>query len=209
MLDLQPFQVKAFLTSPRMNPLILASSSRYRAELLRRLQLPFRQASPEVDETPRPRETARGLATRLALAKAEAVVQRFPGVWVIGSDQAVACGSRLLGKPGNRMAACEQLGALSGRAATFVTGVSLVKAGEARRHRAVDVTIVRVRRLRPDDIERYVDAEPAYDCAGGFKMEGLGIALFDRIESADPTGLIGLPLIATARLLRRAGYVLP
>lgn len=192
-----------------MSPLILASTSRYRVELLQRLRLPFRQAAPEVDESPRPRESAQKLAIRLALAKAQTVSDRFPEAWVLGSDQAAACEGRLLGKPGDREAACEQLAALSGRSAIFATALALTNATAGLRYRGIDVTVVQVRRLKAKEIERYVDAEPAYDCAGGFKMEGLGVSLFDEIRSTDPTGLIGLPLIATAKLLRRAGYTLP
>lgn len=207
MVDLRPSQVKEFRT--RMRPLILASTSRYRAELLSRLRIPFRPAAPEVDETSRPREAAQGLAARLSLAKAAAVSKQFPDAWVLGSDQAAACEGRLLGKPGDRAATCEQLASLSGRYAMFATGVVLMNATANRTLRGLDITVVKLRKLKAADIERYVDAEPAFDCAGGFKMEGLGITLFEEIQSRDPTGLIGLPLIATARLLRKAGYVLP
>lgn len=191
-----------------MSPLILASTSRYRAELLQRLRIPFQQAAPDVDETPLPRESAQRLAARLALAKARAISMRFPDAWVLGSDQAAACEGKLLGKPGDRAATCEQLASLSGRYAMFATGVVLLNGSANKVLRGLDVTVVKLRKLRPADIDRYVDAEPAFDCAGGFKMEGLGITLFKEIQSSDPTGLIGLPLIATARLLRKAGYIL-
>lgn len=192
-----------------MSSLILASTSRYRAELLQRLGLPFQALAPEVDETPSPGEPAQKLAARLAQAKAESIARRHPQAWVLGSDQAAACEGRLLGKPGSRDAACEQLAALSGRHAMFATGVALVRGDGARLLRDLDVTVVKLRRLGTAAIERYVDAEPAYDCAGGFKIEGLGISLFEDIQSRDPTGLIGLPLISTARMLRKAGYILP
>lgn len=192
-----------------MPPLILASTSRYRAELLGRLRLPFTQAAPKVDERPKPGETAEKLAARLARAKAQAVSAAQPGCVVIGSDQAASCMNRMIGKPGDRASACEQLAFMSGRSVMFVTGLALVGLDLPRPLAALDVTIAKLRRLKDADIERYVDAEPAFDCAGSFKMEGLGITLFEEIQSRDPTALIGLPLIATARLLRKAGYVLP
>lgn len=192
-----------------MLPLILASTSRYRAQLLARLRLPFEQASPEVDETPRPGEKAQQLAARLAKAKAAAVSSLRPGHCVIGSDQVASCMGRLLGKPGNRDDACVQLALMSGHSSVFVTGVALTHPDLPRPLTDLDVTVVRLRRLKSAEIERYIDAEPAFDCAGSFKMEGLGITLFDEIQSRDPTGLMGLPLIATARLLRKAGYELP
>jgi septum formation protein len=188
--------------------LILASSSRYRAELLARLGLPFSQQSPDIDETPGRDESAVPLAQRLALAKAQAIAQRAPGAWVIGSDQVAACEGSLLGKPGNRERAVEQLRFLSGKHAAFVTALALVRVG-GETHRDFDTTVVRFRKLAESEIERYVDAEPAYDCAGSAKIEGLGIALTAEVQSRDPTALIGLPLIATARLLRKAGYLLP
>ena len=192
-----------------MPPLILASTSRYRAELLSRLRLPFEQDAPQVDERHISGESAQKMAARLARAKADAVAKRRPDAWVLGSDQSASCMGRMLGKPGNREAACEQLALMSGRSAVFVTALALVNSAMPRPLTDLDVTIVKMRRLKSADIERYVDAEPAFDCAGGFKVESLGIALFDEVQSRDPTGLIGLPLIATARLLRKAGYDLP
>lgn len=192
-----------------MASLILASTSRYRAELLARLRLPFEQLAPQVVETPKAGETAQKLAARLARAKAQAVATGRPDACVLGSDQAASCMNHLLGKPGTREAACEQLAFMAGRKVLFVTALSLIHPDLPRPLADVDLTLVKLRRLRSGDIERYVDAEPAFDCAGSFRMEGLGITLFDQIESRDPTGLIGLPLIATARLLRKAGYTLP
>lgn len=190
-----------------MHPLILASTSRYRAELLARLGIPFEPARPDVDETPHPGEDAAALALRLAVEKARAVSVRFPEAWVLGSDQAAECEGRLLGKPGDRERARGQLRGLSGRQACFVTAVALVRGTKVLR--AVDRTEVRMRALEAGEIERYLDREPAFDCAGSFKMEGLGISLFERIDSQDPSALIGLPLIACCRLLREAGYALP
>ncbi len=188
--------------------LILASGSPYRAELLGRLRLPFSQQSPDVDETPRKDEAAAPLAARLALAKAQAIAERAPGAWVIGSDQVCACEGRLLGKPGTRDKAIEQLQFLSGKYAAFITAVALHQHAGAT-HRDFDTTVVKFRKLSDGEIVRYVDAEPSFDCAGSAKIEGLGITLTAEVQSRDPTALIGLPLIATAKLLRKAGFALP
>ena len=188
--------------------LILASTSSYRRELLGRLRLTFDTVSPDVDETPLPGEAPQALAKRLAAAKAAAIAVKHPDVWVIGSDQVAALGDMILGKPGTRAAALAQLAAISGRSVGFLTAVSLHHS-DGRQFDAIDVTTVHFRALREDEIARYVDAEQPLDCAGSFKSEGLGIALFDTIQSQDPTALIGLPLIATARLLRQAGFALP
>lgn len=188
--------------------LILASGSPYRAELLGRLRLPFTQQSPDVDETPLRDEAAAPLATRLALSKAQVIAAQVPGAWVIGSDQVCACEGRLLGKPGSRAKAIEQLQFLSGKYSAFITAVVLMRQGGAT-HRDFDTTVVKFRKLSDAEITRYVDAEPAYDCAGSAKIEGLGITLTAEVQSRDPTALIGLPLIATAKLLRKAGFTLP
>ena len=195
-----------------MPDLILASTSRYRAELLARLRLPFTCVTPEVDETPLPGETPRALAERLARAKADAVAARKPGAWVIGSDQTAELAGVALGKPGSRDAARAQLAAMSGRQVSFHTAVCVSNGfdpNDSTRLHALDLTRVMFRDLQPREIERYVDAELPLDCAGSFKCEGLGIALFDAIHTQDPTALVGLPLIATCRLLRAAGFVLP
>lgn len=189
------------------HPLILASGSRYRAELLARLRLPVRAQAPDLDETPLPGETAEPLVRRLARAKALALKDIFPGHWILGSDQAASTGGQILGKPGTRERAITQLEASSGRTVEFLTAVALVAGTTVLE--ALDRTTVHFRRLSRAEIERYLDAEPAYDCAGSFKCEGLGITLFERIDSQDPTGLIGLPLTAVCRLLRDAGAVLP
>lgn len=189
-------------------PLVLASTSAYRRELLQRLRLPFDCARPEVDETPRPGESPPDLAVRLALAKAEDVAGRRPGAWVLGSDQVAEFDGQPIGKPGDRANAIAQLGAMSGREVRFLTALCLAHADHAPQQ-ALDLIVVRFRELSPAEIERYVDAEQPYDCAGSFKSEGLGIALFEAVDSRDPSALIGLPLIATARLLRAAGYALP
>lgn len=187
--------------------LILASTSPYRRELLQRLRLPFEVVSPAVDEVARPNEGPVALATRLARAKALVISARESDAWVIGSDQVAECDGVGLGKPGHRGAAIGQLRAMSGRDVRFLTSVCIARGGE--QHEALDETVVRFRVLDDDEIARYVDAEQPYDCAGSFKSEGLGIALFDAIESSDPTALIGLPLIALGRLLRGVGFTLP
>lgn len=188
-------------------PLLLASTSRYRRELLERLRLPFHIARPEVDETPQDGETVPAMAARLAHAKAAAIAAQHPGAWVLGSDQAAELDGAPLGKPGQREAAIAQLSAMAGRQVRFHTAVALVRDSETLTTH--DITTVRFRSLVPAEIERYVDAEQPFDCAGSFKSEGLGITLFDAIESTDPTALVGLPLIAVSRMLREAGFDLP
>ena len=188
--------------------LVLGSTSRYRRELLERLRVPFDVARPHTDETPQPGETPESLARRLARAKAADVVARHPEAWVIGSDQVAEFDGRPLGKPGTHEAATAQLQAMSGRPVRFLTGLCLMR-NDGEILEALDFTVVRFRTLGADEIERYLAAEQPYDCAGSFKSEGLGISLFDAIETHDPTALVGLPLIATARLLREAGFALP
>jgi septum formation protein len=188
-------------------PLILASGSRYRAQLLERLGIRFEAVAPDLDESAGAGEPAARLASRLAEAKARALTARFPGRWILGSDQVASCDGELMGKPGEHRKAVEQLRRLSGRTAQFHTAVALARGQQ--RLTALDLTTVRFRQLGDAEIERYLSAEPAYDCAGSFKCEGLGITLLETVESCDPTGLIGLPLIAVSRLLREAGYTLP
>ncbi|MGO4220863.1 nucleoside triphosphate pyrophosphatase [Lysobacter sp. TAF61] len=188
--------------------LILASTSVYRRELLSRLRLAFETARPETDESPLPGEAPDALACRLAAAKAMAIASLRPDAWVIGSDQVAAFDGRMLGKPGGRQAAIAQLAAMTGQRVQFHTGVCVMKAGQPPLQ-ALDLTEVEFRALDDAQIGRYVDAEQPFDCAGSFKSEGLGISLFEAIDSRDPTALVGLPLIATARLLRQAGFELP
>lgn len=190
-------------------PLILASGSRYRASLLARLGLPFVAMPSDADERRQPGETPLQLAERLAIAKARVLSSQHPDRWVLGSDQVAALGDTVLGKPGNRERAIAQLQAQSGNMVTFITAVALVHEASGRVLRHVDHTHVRFRHLSEAEIERYLDAEPAYDCAGSFKSEGLGIALVEAIDSEDATGLVGLPLIAVRRLLAEAGCALP
>lgn len=186
--------------------LVLASTSRYRHELLTRLGLPFTCASPGVDETPAAGEAPEALALRLARAKAAAVAATVDGpALVIGSDQCLALDGRIVGKPGTVEAACAQLAASSGRRVRFHTAVAVVRTDDGAERTHVDTTEVVFRSLDAATIRRYVAREEPLDCAGSFRSEGLGIALFERIDNADPTALVGLPLIATARMLRELG----
>jgi septum formation protein len=199
-----------FLKSPPA--LILASTSAYRRALLERLGLPFRTLSPGVDETPRPGEPAHSLVSRLALAKANAVAAAEPAAWVIGSDQAAIRDGepdRILGKPGSVERCIAQLEASSGRVVEFLTAVAVVRHSDGATHQFLDSTRVRFRALDRETIERYVTRESPLDCAGGFRSEGLGIALFEAIESVDPTALVGLPLIRLAATLREVGFAAP
>lgn len=197
-----------------MARLLLASTSPYRRDLLQRLRLPFEVAHPQadgtaVDETPQPRESPRELAIRLARAKAQAIAgQQADDAWVLGSDQVADLGGQALGKPGGREQAIAQLRSMSGRVVRFHTALCLAHA-DGRAFAGIDLTEVEFLPLTEDAIARYVDAEQPFDCAGSFKSEGLGIALFARIDNCDPTALVGLPLIATCELLRRAGFDLP
>jgi septum formation protein len=185
--------------------LILASTSRYRRELLERLRLPFEVQSPDVDETPRQGESPSALAERLAMAKALAVAQRAPATVVIGSDQVAELDEQAIGKPGSHERAAQQLRAMSGRNVVFHTAVAVVRQDVGFRRSTMVPVTVRFRHLQDAEIERYLRLEQPYDCAGSAKCETLGIALLEAIESNDPTALVGLPLIETCRLLREAG----
>jgi septum formation protein len=196
------------MTAPAPRPLILGSTSPYRRELLARLRLPFEVSSPEVDETPLPDEKPRDLALRLARAKAQAVAARHPGAIVIGSDQVADLGGEPLGKPGTHERAVAQLRRMRGRTVVFQTAVAVVCLASGFERVELAPVHVRFRELTDAEIESYLRAETPYDCAGSAKSEGLGIALLESIENDDPTALIGLPLIRTARLLRAAGLSL-
>jgi septum formation protein len=189
--------------------LILASTSRYRRALLQRLGVPFECAAPDVDETRRPGEAPLDLAVRLARLKAEAVAARHPGAVVIGSDQVAVRGDEVLGKPGTVELCHRQLRDSSGREVVFMTAVHVIDGATGRTDSHVDRTTVRFRELTDDEIARYVERDQPLDCAGGFKAESLGIALFERIDSTDPTGLTGLPLAWLCGALRRAGMQVP
>lgn len=189
--------------------LVLASTSPYRRQLLERLGLRFTVAAPDVDETPLPGETPVDLTNRLARAKADAVAHRHRGSIVIGSDQVALFGRDIIGKPGNPERCIEQLKMLSGQRLAFFTAVNVVNSDTGSNESHLDITTVHFRKLTSEEIERYVARERPVNCAGGFKVETLGITLFDRIESQDPTALIGLPLVWLSGALRRLGFQLP
>jgi septum formation protein len=189
--------------------LVLASSSAYRRELLGRLKLPFVTAAPDIDEAPRAGEPAKSTALRLAQAKASAVAAWFPQGLIIGSDQVAVLDGRHIGKPGDPDAALAQLTAMSGRLVAFHTAVCLHDARSGASDVAEVTTRVQLRSYSAEQARRYLDSEPAYDCAGSARIESLGIALVERIESDDPTALIGLPLIALVTMLKGAGIEVP
>ncbi|NCT96957.1 MAG: septum formation inhibitor Maf [Comamonadaceae bacterium] len=188
---------------------VLGSTSRYRRELLQRLGLPFEVAAPEVDETPQPGEAPAALAQRLALAKARAVAERFPEAVVIGSDQVADLAGEPLGKPGTHERAVQQLRRMRGQTVVFQTALAVVCRASGFERQDIAPVRVAFRELDDGEIERYLLAEQPYDCAGSAKSEGLGIALLERIDSDDPTALVGLPLIRTCQMLRAAGVRLP
>ncbi|WP_237056621.1 Maf family protein [Microbulbifer sediminum] len=184
-------------------PLILASSSPYRRALLEQLELPFECASPHINEEALTGESGPELAARLASEKARALAARYPHGLIIGSDQVAECDGRLLGKPGTPEKAEEQLSACSGRRVCFHTGLSLLQAASGRQLTQVEPFSVIFRELTPGQIRRYVEREQPLDCAGSFKVEGLGIALFEKMEGSDYNSLIGLPLIRLVNMLRQ------
>jgi septum formation protein len=195
-----------------MNPspsLVLASTSRYRRELLARLGVPFRAVAPACDEESlkRPGEAPRERAERLALAKAESLRELEPGAILLGSDQAATLDGAILDKPGTRARAAEQLRRLSGRTHELVTAVVLVHPGGVARH--TDVTRLSMRALDDAAIDRYLDADEPFDCAGSYKFEARGVALFEQVATKDPTAIVGLPLIAVTTLLRDLGLAIP
>ena len=192
-----------------VSALILASTSAYRRELLARLGLPFEALAPGVREAHLAGESPADRALRLALEKADAVARAHPQAIVIGADQVAACAGQLLEKPGDAARCREQLATLSGRTALFYTACAVRGSGGAVHLAHVDTTTVVFRTLSAEEIERYVAREQPFDCAGGFRVEALGISLFECIESRDPTALIGLPLIWLAAALRQAGFPVP
>ena len=193
-------------TPPR---LVLASTSKYRRALLDRLTLPFDVNGSLVDESVQTGEDPVALVTRLARDKAQAVADRYPQSVIIGSDQAAVLGRTILGKPGTLERCIEQLRNATGQRVLFHTAVHVIDLRNRRHEAHVDTTTVLFRSLTESEIRNYVAREKPVDCAGGFKAESLGISLFERIDSQDPTALIGLPLIWLAGALRRAGYSLP
>jgi septum formation protein len=196
------------MTTSSNRPLILASTSVYRRDLLQRLAIPFSVQAPHVDEAVRPNESPGQTALRLAVAKAEAVAMQHPDAVVIGSDQVAELNGQALGKPGNHERAVAQLRAMSGQQVVFHTALAVVCKQAEHVHSELAVVTVQFRTLTDAEIEFYLHKEQPYDCAGSAKSEGLGIALLDSISSDDPTALIGLPLIRTARMIRAAGIAL-
>lgn len=187
--------------------LVLASSSRYRAAQLSQLGLSFDTCSPAIDEASMPGESAPALALRLSEQKADAVAARYPEAWVLAGDQTAVCQDHILGKPGNLARARIQLQQIQGQICHFYSAFCLSTPGQ--RFTKVVTTEVQVRPISDETIERYLAKEPALDCAGSFKIEGLGISLFEAVRSDDPSALVGLPLISVAHALRACGWAIP
>jgi MAF protein len=192
-----------------MLPLLLASSSPYRRELLSRLHIPFGWAAPDIDESPLPEERPEALVRRLTEGKARALAASHPDHLIIGSDQVAVLDGRIIGKPGEHTRAAEQLQAASGRSVSFLTGLALFNSRTGRCQIDCVPFTVHFRELGAAAIERYLQIEQPYDCAGSFKAEGLGISLFRRTEGEDSTSLIGLPLIRLVDMLHAEGLQLP
>ena len=195
--------------NPHKPDIILASTSPYRRQLLERLGIDFAQEAPGIDETRHADEAAVEMVMRLAREKAAGVAARHEEGLVIGSDQCAVLDQDILGKPGSEERALQQLRAASGKRVRFLTAVCVVDAASGKAQEHLDETVVTFRELDDDSLRRYIAAEQPLDCAGSFKSEALGITLFERIENEDPSALMGLPLIAVARLLRQAGMQLP
>lgn len=188
-----------------MQLIVLASTSIYRKTLLERLQLPFITHSPNINETPLPNETPESLVRRLSYEKAQAVAVYHPEAVIIGSDQVAVLNGQIIGKPGSHKAAKDQLQRSSGKTISFLTGLTVFNSATASADTVVDAYEVTFRTLNNTEIESYLLKEKPYDCAGSFKSEGLGIALFEEMKGDDPTSLIGLPLISLTRLLKNVG----
>lgn len=189
--------------------LVLASTSPYRQQLLQKLGLPFGMAASQVDETPNPEETTEQLVLRLSLEKAQAVARDYPHHWIIGSDQSCTVDGRPVGKPLTVEKAHQQLSSMSGRMITFYTGLCLLNSATGEYQLICEPYHVHFRHLTERQIARYVALEQPLYCAGSFKMEALGITLFERLEGRDPNCLIGLPLIALVDMLAVWGLELP
>ncbi len=192
-----------------MLPLLLASSSPYRRELLERLRLPFVCQAPDIDESQHPGESAIELVKRLSREKALALAGTWPGHLIIGSDQVAVLGQQILGKPHTFERAREQLTAASGASVSFLTGLTLLNSSTGQSQTDCVPFTVHMRDLTQEGIERYLHAEQPYDCAGSFKAEGLGVSLFRSTEGSDATSLIGLPLIRLIDMLIKEGHCIP
>ena len=192
-----------------MQELVLASTSPFRRELLEKLGLPFATVAPEVDESRGEDESPVQLVQRLAQAKTRAVAQQFPRALIIGSDQVACVDGEILGKPGNRENAIAQLTAMAGKTVEFHTGLCLYNSEKERAQVLCEPFRVHFRQLNSGQIERYVDHEQPFNCAGSFKSEGMGITLFRKLEGDDPNALVGLPLIRLVEMLDKEGVELP
>ena len=190
-------------------PIVLASSSSYRRELLTRLQLPFTCHSPDIDETPRANESAQTLVQRLALSKARALAQHYPQHIIIGSDQVAVLDGKIIGKPLHAEGATQQLSAASGRSLVFLTGLAVIDTRTQIEQVDLVPFTVHFRTLNAAQIQRYIAAEQPFDCAGSFKSEGLGVSLFQATEGSDATSLVGLPLIRLCDMLNACGIAVP
>lgn len=199
----------AVMETNKYPQIILASTSKYRSELLNKLKIPFETANPGIDETPFPGESPTALASRLALAKSRAIHPTLPHSLVIGSDQVASIDHQLLGKPGSMDQAIDQLTLSSGRCVEFHTALTVTQHDTGESRSRLETTRVHFRALSRSQIVRYLEAEQPFDCAGSFKSEGLGIALFRQIDGRDPNALIGLPLIALVEILSEWGLVIP
>lgn len=188
-----------------MLSLVLASSSTYRKQLLNKLGLPFIQDSPDIDESPQPNETADTLVKRLALSKAQALSSRHPHSLIIGSDQVAVFRGKIIGKPHTEHNAKKQLSQFSGQSVTFLTGLCLYNTATGTSQVEIERFTVHFKTLSTDQIDGYIRKEQPLDCAGSFKSEGLGIALFNSLEGDDPNSLIGLPLIRLVNMLNKEG----
>jgi septum formation protein len=212
-LNAQPTQTAYFtlkmILQSHQKELILASSSPYRQELLARLRLPFTARAPALDESPLPGESPEQQTLRLAIAKAAQVAADVPGACVIGSDQLAECLGKRVGKPGDEQRAVEQLLQFSGRSVIFHSSVAVMCTATSFSRQATVHTEVRFRQLNEKEVRRYVILDQPFDCAGAFRSEQAGVMLLESMTSADPTAIIGLPLIALARMLRDAGFSLP
>ena len=189
--------------------IVLASSSAYRKALLARIGIACSACAPDIDESPLPGEAAAATALRLAGAKARKIGERESASLIIGSDQVAVLGTRVIGKPGTHAAATDQLRIMSGNTVTFHTALCLLNTATGSMQTANVPTTVRFRKLEGAQIERYLQQDRPYDCAGSAKIESLGIALVERVESEDPTALIGLPLIALVGMLLQEGVTIP
>ena len=190
-------------------PIVLASSSSYRRELLTRLQLPFTCHSPDIDETPQANESAQALVQRLALSKARALAQHYPQHIIIGSDQVAVLDGKIIGKPLHAEGATQQLSAASGRSLVFLTGLAVIDTRTQIEQVDLVPFTVHFRTLNAAQIQRYIAAEQPFDCAGSFKSEGLGVSLFRATEGSDATSLVGLPLIRLCDMLNTCGIAVP